>query len=481
MRQARRASRSTLTILAGLTSFALALVAAAAPAVGETAAEQGRVQLHRSYNRGVPYVALARHGARAGAATLAMRVVRTIQLDGDPLENVYSNLRPIDVDGDGRFEFVQWNGFRSMQVWNARGEKLWRVTNPAGRLNEYDQAIRRDTAAILDLDGDGRQDIAHCWAQGRERRLVYRRGSDGRVLRSTAIPGGLNVLCQIAAFRTAPSGRPLILVAMPNPPAAHCRRNYIDTWARTAAFDLRQRRVWQRSTCDAGHFVYPLDENGDGRVEGIQVGKYLLGTDGRLRCRLNTWPARDHVDTLAIADLDPGRRGLETVAVGTSGAAMFSARTCRQIWRLPASVVSNPQHVAIAKLDPAIRAPLIVIHEKSSDRRATLFTLNGRGRILARRDSGLMPMQNANLDGALGVDEHVASFGTVLDRRGRARLGRSWYWNLKGNRTKETRRGPYPASYDRWQAFPLVFDVDRDGRDEIVQWSQSLIVVGKVR
>ena len=39
----------------------------------------------------------------------------------------------------------------------------------------------------------------------------------------------------------------------------------------------------------------------------------------------------------------------------------------------------------------------------------------------------------------------------------------------------------YPRDYDRWQAFPLVLDVDRDGRDEIVQWGQSLIVIGKVR
>ena len=60
------------------------------------------------------------------------------------------------------------------------------------------------------------------------------------------------------------------------------------------------------------------------------------------------------------------------------------------------------------------------------------------------------------------------------------RLDRSWYWNLRGNRVRETRRGPYPASYDRWQAFPLVFDYDGDGKDEIVTWGQSLIVVGKV-
>ena len=78
------------------------------------------------------------------------------------------------------------------------------------------------------------------------------------------------------------------------------------------------------------------------------------------------------------------------------------------------------------------------------------------------------------------MDELVGSFGQVMDRHAGIRLDRSWYWNLKGNRVRETNRGPYPRSYDRWQAFPLVLDFDHDGKDEIVQWGQSLIVVGQV-
>lgn len=446
---------------------------------GDTVA-LGRVQLHRSYNRGVPYMPLAQQGASAGTAALSVQVIRSFSLDGDPLQNVYANLRPIDVDGDGRFEFVQWNGFRFMQVWSADGRKLWRIEDPAGRLNDERQGVLRDTAAVLDLDGDGKQDIAHCWVQGGQRRLVYRRGLDGRVITSVPIDGGLSRLCQIAAFDTAERGT-LILVAQSNRIASACAHNYTDSWARTVAYDVAQRVVWDRATCDAGHFVYPLDENGDGKVEGIQVGKYLLRPDGSLRCQLTPWVPGDHVDTLATADLDPARPGLETVAVGLTGAAMFSASDCHQIWRLPGNVVVNPQHVTVAKLDPASATPLIVIHEKASTVRPTMFFVNGQGRILHRLDTGIMPMQNANLDGALGTDELVASFGVVLDQLGRTRLSESWYWRLKGDRVHETNQGPFPASFDRWQAFPLVFDVDGDGRDEIVQWSQSLVVIGKVR
>ena len=56
-----------------------------------------------------------------------------------------------------------------------------------------------------------------------------------------------------------------------------------------------------------------------------------------------------------------------------------------------------------------------------------------------------MPIQNANLDGALGVDELVGSFGQVMDRHAGIRLDRSWYWNLRGNRVRETTPRPLPG------------------------------------
>ena len=90
---------------------------------------QGRRRSTRSRARssttmpaaGWPTCRWRRAGAAVGAPTLLMRPSLTIELDGDPLANTYSGLRPIDVDGDGRFEFVQYNGFRFMQVWNAVG------------------------------------------------------------------------------------------------------------------------------------------------------------------------------------------------------------------------------------------------------------------------------------------------------------------------------------------------------------------------
>ena len=309
-----------------------------------------RAQLHRNANRGVPYLDLAREGADAGDAHLVVRPIKTIELDGDPLQNVYGALRPIDVDGDGTFEFAHFNGTRYLQVWSASGRKLWRVEDPDGYLHDVESGTHRDTAAILDLDGDGRQDIAHCWNQDGRHSLVYRRGLDGEVIRGTAarrpqqgVPDG-----------RVPRGRSRAAAAPGRGcgAARGCAHDWVDYWALTEAYDLEQRLLWQRDTCDAGHYAWPVDADADGRAEAIFVGKYLLRPDGKLTCTLAGWPKGDHVDGMTITDLDPGRPGLEAVAVGRSGAAMFDAETCRAIWRIPPSIIGNPQHVAAARLDP---------------------------------------------------------------------------------------------------------------------------------
>ena len=468
---------------AGRAAFALllALVPTAAPAL-EAADPFDRVQLHRNPNRGVPYLPLAGANELPGKPSLVMKPALQIELDGSPLTNVYANLRPIDIDGDGTFEFVHYNGYRFMQVWSAAGEKLWRIYNADGRLHDPAGGTQRDTISVLDLDGDGTQEIAHCWIVGGERRLVYRRGTNGHVMRSLRIDGGVSQECQIGAFRMEGSGEIQILVShsIAGAAAKSCPRNWVGYWARAVAFDRFQRKLWDRNTCDAGHYVWPLDENRNGLTDAVFVGKYLLRPDGTERCVLSSWPQDDHVDGMAIADLDPSRPGLETVAVGRTGTAMFEAGTCREIWRIAPTVIRDPQHVAVARLDPASKEPAIVVDERGSVPGARVFVLNGAGQVLAANTNPFMPMQNANLDGAFGIDEMVGSFGRVVDRLGNTRLGRGWYWDLKGNKVRETALGPYPTNYDRWQAFPLVFDHDGDGVDEIVTWGQSLIVVGKI-
>jgi hypothetical protein len=334
--------------------------------------------------------------------------------------------------------------------------------------------MQRDTAAILDVDHDGKQDIVHCWAQGTDRYLVYRRGSNGQVIRQVKLPGSAGVACQIAGMRMADRLDPILLVAEKVADGS-CPRNFIGYWPRTTAYDLSGRLLWGRNTCDAGHQAYPLDENQDGKAEAVFVGKYLLRSDGTLQCTLQGWPAWDHADAVNVAEIDPTHPGIEAVAVGATGVAGFDAKSCQQLWRVPLSVIDNPQHMTLARLDAASPTPQVFVEEKDG---SGTFVLNGKGQVI-RKILDTMPMQNANLDNARGTDELIGSFGEALGFGATKRLTKAWFWWLKGTKVVETTAVLSPTLYGKWQAYPLIMDVDGDGRDEIVQWGQSLIVVGK--
>ena len=130
---------SLLVALVGTSIAYHAMVAHAAPNLTD------RMQLHRNPNRGLPYLPLAQTGAAHSSATISMRVALKIELDGTALNNVRGNVYPIDVDGDGRFEFIHFNGYRFMRAYDRTGRKLWQIDNPSGRVHR--DMMHRDTLA----------------------------------------------------------------------------------------------------------------------------------------------------------------------------------------------------------------------------------------------------------------------------------------------------------------------------------------------
>lgn len=462
---------------AGMLLLLVALIGSALPA-GAAEDPADRVQLHRNANRGVPYMPLARTGAAASSGTIAMKATTQIAIDGDALDNAHGNLYPIDTDGNGTYEFVHFNGYRFMRVYDATGNKLWQINNPKGRLHR--DKIHRDSLAVLDADGDGRQEIFHCWVDpgsGRKQ-LVERSGRTGAVIRSVNLDASASSECQIAAFRIVGRSTPIVLVAETNKSGCAKAGNYIDTWGRTVAFDVNLTRLWDRNTCFAGHYAYPVDSNDDGAAERIFVGRHLYDPNGNRICTLEI--GNTHADGVAVGDLDPGRAGLEAAAVGATGLRGFSAANCQLLWSVPQTTVVNPQTVTIARLDAGSAALSLVVQQKGTASNPYLYFLDSRGKVRSRYPrstiDGSTPSQNANLDGATGTDEVMFTYGRVIDQAGRLRLGTDWYWGLKGSKVKTVITGSKP---DSWAPYALVMDLDRDGKDEMVVWGQSLIVVGK--
>ena len=461
----------------GILKLLLVLVVAWAEPALAAPNPNDRVQMHHNPNRGVPYLKLSKAGAASSTATIAMRATTRIELDGSALLNVRGNLYPIDLDGDGRFGFVHFNGYRFMRVYDQAGRKLWQIDNPSGRVHR--DPIHRDTLAVLDSNGNGTQEIVHCWVGGGRKQLVVRSGRTGAVLRAVDLDASVGSECQIAAFRVFGHAKPIILVAEQNRSGCPTAGNYIDTWGRTVAFDTELNRLWDRNTCAAGHYVYPVDGNADGYAGSIFIGRHLYDPEGNRLCSVDL--GGTHADAVGVADLEPNRPGLEAVLTGADGAKAVNVTSgCQPIWSISTSVLRNPQQMALAQLDAASPAPTVAIVEKGSEPNSAVAFFNGQGRLLAKYPRSKvptsMPFQNANLDGVLGTDELLVHYGRVLTTSGKFRLDTAWYWKLRGSKSKPV--AP-PTSYDVWAPFPFAIDLDRDGRDEIVTWGQTLIVVGK--
>jgi hypothetical protein len=62
----------------------------------------------------------------------------------------------------------------------------------------------------------------------------------------------------------------------------------------------------------------------------------------------------------------------------------------------------------------------------------------------------------------------------VVDRQGCRRLDTSWYWGLQELTPAEERLDPR----EQWSRNPFAFDLDDDGRDELVVWGRRKLVVG---
>jgi hypothetical protein len=473
---ALRAAARSLALLAAV--FA-ALPEGAARAAGPDPAKL-RIQAHRNALRGVAYLELSTAGAPAGDDRLEMRPILVIPLPGDGTINVLGNLYPLDGDGDGTFEFLHFNGFRTMRTLAQDGRTLWQVENPAGRVHR--SIVHRDSIAVLDLDGAEGQEVVHCWPEpDRDRqRLVVRSGADGRVLRETTLANPADEECQIATFFFEGRPDPLILVAEQGSAESCAAGIQVDNLTRVAAYDSALRVVWQSSTCAAGHYFWPVDADGNGRAEAVLAGKYLLDPDGKLVCWLADL-GPDHVDSAVVADLDPTVPGLEIAIAAQSGTRLYAAANCARRWSIPPAAFKEPQNVAAARLVPDRAAPSLVVHQRGSERDSATAFLSVSGAVLGRYGSdetGLAsPYQNADLDGLRGRDDLIGLLGTVMGADGEERLGTGWYWSLQALSAEETTL----HRFEKWSSHPFAFDVDGDGIDELVTWGRHLIVVGKIR
>ncbi len=440
-----------------------------------------RVLLHRNAVRGMEYVPTSQPGASAAAkSSLKVDILKKINLDGNAIDNTYSSVLPIDSDNDGQYGFLHWNGHRIMRLYDGSGRKVWQVTNGTGRKQGSEAYTHRDTAVVMDMNGDGKDDVLHCWQSGSTKLLVARHGSTGKEIRKISLPGQSNSLpsyCLLSVYRKQADKQPIILMSQQQPGGSGMcgKKNYTDNWVRVVAYDTSLKKLWHADTCHAGHQTAGVDADNDGYQEYFFVGKYALDFNGKIRCTLKGWAAGDHVDAIRVGKLDPKSPRVTAIAVGFSGGGAFDASNCKWLWGF-SKTIDNPQELSIVQIAPAPKPLSVMVTQRGSEKNTKTYILDANGKILRTIAARILPMQNAELDGDERTDEIVGMFGDVFNGAGKKILSRNWYWNLKGTKVAEKSSSNV---YDKWIAFPLLFDLDSDGRNEFVTWGQSLIAVGR--
>lgn len=474
-----------LLVCAGLPASSTT-VSIAAP--GRQAGELERVQMHANKVHGLHYLPNWLPSDAPEPAQFTLQPVTSIPLDGDPELNVRGTVYPIRWNSKAAFGFVHVNGYRLLRVYAADGHKVWQVDAPSGRVHRDN--VHTDSLAVFDVNGDGAQDIVHCWTMpgSSAKQLVARDGRNGAVLSQVSLPGqSKSDECQIAAFRVAGADRPYLFVAGKAPAASGCASNYEDTFSQTIVFradPTRLTKLWEQTTCAAGHYAYPLDRDGNGKADAIFVGKYLFAPDGTLLCTLPGW-GTDHIDSMVVADLDDTSRGQEVFAAGYSGVRLYHARDCTLAWTIDNKTIVHPQHATATRLQASGVLDLLVtqklVDADPDDFAQHAYIVGKSGQIIGGYNDMTAifatPLQNADLDGAPAIEDRLTTFGQVVDGSGNRRLTTDWYWELGGLTAEEKRLDVR----DQWARSPFAFDLDNDGRDELIVWGRHVLMVGTLR
>ncbi len=449
----------------------------------KSALYEGRVKGYSNLVRGGNYFSFKTNGTQPDSAKLSMKVLYKIPLSGDPTDNARGEVKPIDVDGDGVNELFHYSAHKIARVFKLNGQKLWEKTGPTGAHYE-NNFTHASIHGVFDFNRDGKEEILQCWENKVGQTMIQiLEGKTGKIIKEvlsqTGVKGGRQDGCHLAVFQFEDQIDPIILVAEPNKNTT-CGHKYMGYLSKIAAYDKNLKRLWEKETCEAGHYFWPLDENQNGKPELVFAGKYAISSNGQIQCTLSEFKA-DHVDSMNIADIDTDRTGHELVAVGNSGTYFYTAKNCKLIKKIDKNIVYDPQTVSLGDFDPRRKGLEIAIRQRPSAPDRYLYFLDSSGRILSKfsefkNRAAKMPIFNANFDGR-GGDELLTRHGYVIGLLGEIRLDTSWYWNIDSFVGEEAKL----HDNDKWATEPIAYDIDNDGKDELIVWGLRWLVVGKAQ
>lgn len=409
-------------------------------------------------------------GGTTGGGEGTFRAIHRIGLQQDTRND---NLRGIilmgNLDSDAQPEFIIHTGSRLIKAYEWDGTLMWRIHNPQGwdntRSTVPESLKHPNFSAVWDMDGDGDDEIIHCWANGASTAalLIVRDGRTGTVLAQTPIEHGNIHGCYTAVVHFEGDARPTILVNTRNP--ALTERNWSEVLVRNAAYDFSGTSLsmkWDVSTPDAGHWWWPIDTDRDGKQEFIMAGKYALNSNGSIRFKLTSIANYDHADGIVIGDIDPNHSGYELAVVGATEAFLHALDGTR-IRELGPGIIVNPQRITTGEFVPSNPGLELFILRK--DGRNNYLVSGTTGQVLRTVGTGTTNMQQVNFDGNKTTDEILAELNLVVDGENRKKQADGWPRTASG------------MTSNRWNV-GFAADIIGDGREEIITHGDNDIVIG---
>ncbi|MEU9917896.1 hypothetical protein [Streptomyces sp. NPDC051001] len=332
---------------------------------GGTNYTDSTADLTRSNSYRVAAVVGGQEQAPSGAFTLTANhatepVVRVPLRSGGPVKFVWVG----DLDGDGEYDYLvdRQTSPQKLEAYSGDGDFLWDVDMGPNSQNQDNiepgsSAIdvgHWDGVTVYDFDSDGRAEVAlkiadgvrfgdgATWTHADDARqfMAVLDGRTGALRNWSAVPttylsdGPMGARLGVAYLNgTTPS----LVAYMKNRRDDGAFNLMMAAWKFTGSA-LRQEWTWLRGSQNApdGHNTRAIDVNGDGTDEVAEIG-FVLNGDGTLRYSMGP-QGIIHGDRFHIADMDPGRPGLEGYGVQQDNPSglleyYYDASTGSIIWK----------------------------------------------------------------------------------------------------------------------------------------------------
>lgn len=269
-----------------------------------------------------------------------------------------------DATGDGRTDLLVLEPDFSAHMIDHSGRTLWSYQAPGEYRRERSEF--EAPGVLWDFDRDGRAEAVHWrFIDGREW-LVVADGRSGAILRKVAwptkpLPHVYNNF-RMAIAKLRPGAGPNEIVVFTD----------FGGGMDVHAFDAQLKSLWShaetRQKDNLGHYIYPIDLDGDG-LDEVLVGSLLLDRNGKkIWDRFDLLPDnRDHADSYKFADMD-GDGKLDILSANSeTGVFVYQGMTGRILWQ---NTAEHSQQLAVGDFLTGTPAPQVVIGGRTYGNRA---------------------------------------------------------------------------------------------------------------